>query len=118
MELNEYQSAAATTAIYPSAGTGNPEAISYTIFGLLGESGEIANKWKKFFRDHDEFIPNDEWLEHYKHFLRDELGDALWYVANLAKELGIDLDTLASDNLDKLESRAERGALRGSGDHR
>jgi NTP pyrophosphatase (non-canonical NTP hydrolase) len=47
-----------------------------------------------------------------------ELGDVLWYVAQLASELGYDLDEVASANLDKLASRAARGRITGSGDHR
>jgi NTP pyrophosphatase (non-canonical NTP hydrolase) len=47
-----------------------------------------------------------------------ELGDVLWYVAQLATELGLDLDAVARENLDKLLSRQQRGVLSGSGDDR
>ncbi len=47
-----------------------------------------------------------------------ELGDVLWYVAQLATEAGLDLDEIADDNLAKLLSRQERGVLQGSGDTR
>jgi NTP pyrophosphatase (non-canonical NTP hydrolase) len=47
-----------------------------------------------------------------------ELGDVLWYVAQLATEAGLDLDEIAEDNLAKLLSRRERGVLQGSGDSR
>ncbi|MGH2741150.1 MAG: MazG nucleotide pyrophosphohydrolase domain-containing protein, partial [Thermoleophilaceae bacterium] len=47
-----------------------------------------------------------------------ELGDVLWYVAQLATEAGLDLDELAQANLDKLQSRQRRAVLQGSGDSR
>ena len=47
-----------------------------------------------------------------------ELGDVLWYCANLAHELGTTLEDVAQGNLDKLFSRKERGTLQGSGDNR
>ena len=50
--------------------------------------------------------------------LRLELGDVLWYVAQLATELGLDLEDIASANLDKLASRAARHVIGGDGDQR
>ena len=47
-----------------------------------------------------------------------ELGDVLWYVAQLATELELDLDEIAEANLEKLLSRQRRGVLSGSGDDR
>jgi NTP pyrophosphatase (non-canonical NTP hydrolase) len=47
-----------------------------------------------------------------------ELGDVLWYAAQLATEAGLDLDEIAEDNLAKLLSRKERNVLQGSGDTR
>jgi NTP pyrophosphatase (non-canonical NTP hydrolase) len=50
--------------------------------------------------------------------LAGELGDVLWYVAQVATEAGLDLEAIARANLDKLLSRQERGVLSGSGDSR
>jgi NTP pyrophosphatase (non-canonical NTP hydrolase) len=47
-----------------------------------------------------------------------ELGDVLWYVAQVATELGLDLDAIAEGNIEKLLSRQRRGVLSGSGDNR
>ena len=47
-----------------------------------------------------------------------ELGDVLWYVAQLASELGLALEDVARENLEKLGSRQRRGVLSGSGDER
>ena len=50
--------------------------------------------------------------------LEQELGDVLWYLAQLATEAGLDLGQVAAANLDKLAARAARGTLHGSGDDR
>ncbi|HWX87432.1 MAG TPA: MazG nucleotide pyrophosphohydrolase domain-containing protein, partial [Solirubrobacteraceae bacterium] len=47
-----------------------------------------------------------------------ELGDVLWYVAQLASELDLSLEEIAKQNLEKLFSRQARGVLSGSGDDR
>ena len=47
-----------------------------------------------------------------------ELGDVLWYAANLANAIGYTLSDIAEINLQKINSRAQRGTLHGSGDNR
>ena len=109
MDLSTYQSRARETARYPGVGS-NP---IYPTLGLCGEAGEVADKVKKVIRDRGgAFSP--EVIE----ALQLELGDVLWYVAQLASELGLDLEAVAHANLDKLASRAARNVIAGSGDHR
>jgi NTP pyrophosphatase (non-canonical NTP hydrolase) len=109
MDFAEYQSLSRRTATYPRAG----EDMTYPALGLCGEAGEVAEKVKKTIRD-DGGVLSDERRD----ALARELGDVLWYVAQLATEAGLDLETIAGDNLEKLLSRQERGVLRGSGDDR
>jgi NTP pyrophosphatase (non-canonical NTP hydrolase) len=109
MDLSEYQMLSRRTATYPNVG----EDMTYPALGLCGEAGEVAEKVKKTIRD-DGGVLSDERRE----ALSRELGDVLWYVAQLATEAGLELESIAADNLDKLLSRQERGVLRGSGDDR
>lgn len=112
MKFSEYQAATGATAIYPDAGEGTWDAISYVGLGL-GEVGEVQGKLKKIIRDHGGDCPPD--LER---AIKKELGDALWYVARLCVELDLDMDEIALANLEKLDDRKDRGVLGGSGDNR
>lgn len=109
MNLSEYQKKASTTALYPNAGNN----LYYPALGLGGETGEVLNKIKKVMRDHGGTVTDE-----YREILRGELGDVLWYVAALARELNLDLDDIAKANLEKLFTRKERGTLSGDGDNR
>jgi NTP pyrophosphatase (non-canonical NTP hydrolase) len=109
MQMNDYQQQAAQTARYPQRGA-NP---IYPTLGLAGEAGEVCEKVKKILRDAEgEFSPEAVAT------IKKELGDVLWYVAMLADELGLSLEEVAAENVAKLQSRAERGKLGGSGDER
>jgi NTP pyrophosphatase (non-canonical NTP hydrolase) len=103
MKMNEYQDAARATAIYSSE-----HDIVYPALGLAGEAGEVADKVKKVLRGDKVDLETIAY----------ELGDVLWYVAALAGDLGYDLDTIAKKNIEKLNSRKERGVTRGDGDNR
>lgn len=120
--LNNYQDDAGVTAIYPHAGTGREAAVNYAILGLIGEAGELANKWKKLYRDAPNFATHPAEYHDYYSKLREaiiaELGDVLWYAANLSTELGISLGAVANSNYQKLIARSERNVLHGSGDER
>ena len=103
MGLNEYQKAAANTAIYKAE-----HSVLYPALGLAGEAGEVANKVKKMLRDGD----------FDRHAIAAEIGDVLWYIAALSRDLNIDMHDLAMSNLEKLYGRKARGTLKGSGDKR
>lgn len=109
MTLNEYQNNASKTAIYPNRG----KNIIYPTLGLLGESGEIAEKVKKMIRD-----DNGKLTKEKKSLMIKELGDVLWYLSQLAHELDTTLDNIAQINIDKLFDRKNRNKLQGSGDTR
>jgi len=103
MNMNDYQRQAATTAIYPAS-----VQILYPTLGLAGEAGEVANKVKKIIRDGK--------LD--KEAIGSEIGDCLWYIAAICKDLGLKMEDVAQANLDKLRQRQEKGTLSGSGDAR
>ncbi len=133
--LNEYQEDAVATAIYP--GKGACAGALYCALKLAGEAGEVAEKVGKAIRD-DGFLFSedlttprdaafnaaDPWA-HSKWFTAErrlelikELGDVLWYVAAMSEELGVTLGDVAATNIVKLQDRAARGVLGGSGDDR
>lgn len=109
MDFQDYQERSRSTARYPQAGS-NP---IYPTLGLCGEAGEVADKVKKVLRDQggqfDAQVRDDLLLE---------LGDVLWYVAQLATELDLSLEAIAEANLAKLASRAARNVIAGHGDRR
>lgn len=104
--LNTYQQKALEYAIYP-------QPIVYPALGINGEAGEIAEKVKKVLRDKEGVFGDAERLE-----IAKEVSDVLWYVAALADDLGYTLAEIAEMNINKLESRKDRGVLGGSGDNR
>jgi NTP pyrophosphatase (non-canonical NTP hydrolase) len=127
MELNEYQKLTNNTALYhknildfinnppvaPTAAIVDILEFSYVTMGLVGEAGEIANKVKKIIRDKKCCVSQSDIDD-----LTKELGDVLWYVSELASQLGKSLSTVAKGNIDKLSKRKEAGTLQGNGDDR
>lgn len=117
VSMNDYQSAAAKTALYRDKDgelTFPREAgLSYACLGLVSEAGEVASLWKKAIRDEDGSLSPERLGK-----LEDELGDVLWYVAEIATQCGFDLGEIALHNLAKLKSRQQRNTLRGDGDDR
>ena len=107
MKLNEYQGHALETAVYPIEAK-----VIYPILGLAGESGEVADKYKKIIRG-DKVLDSAT-----RDALVGEVGDVLWYIAVLSADLGYTLEEVAQINVRKLSSRQERGVIKGDGDTR
>jgi NTP pyrophosphatase (non-canonical NTP hydrolase) len=106
MNFSEYQERANATAIYNTK-----FSILYPTLGLAGEAGEVAEKVKKIIRDNKSIVDERE-------DIAKELGDVLWYVAAVARDIGFKLEAIAEMNIEKLESRKERGVIQGNGDNR
>lgn len=109
MEFKDYEKEAGKTALYPDKGNN----YIYPTLGLTGEAGEVADKIKKIIRDDKGVLTNEK-----REALKGELGDVLWYLASLSRELGFTLDEVAEHNINKLASRHIRGKISGSGDDR
>jgi NTP pyrophosphatase (non-canonical NTP hydrolase) len=109
MNFSDYQKLSRRTAGYPSIG----HPVIYPVLGLANEAGEVAGKVKKIFRDKGGVIGEAE-----REALKAELGDVLWYIAQVCTELEIPLDEVAEANLAKLLDRQARGKIRGDGDNR
>src|SRR5688572_13508257 len=110
MRLDDYQKQALTTVI--SQDDEFKDTLHW-VLGINGEAGEIAEKIKKIIRDKGGDISQDD-----KEELAKEIGDVLWYLAVFAQDLGYSLEDIAQANLDKLQSRKQRGVLGGKGDNR
>lgn len=87
--------------------------LKYLGLALAGETGEVAEKIKRIFRDTGGELQHDS-----KQSLILELGDILWYLTRIADVLQTPLSQVARSNLKKIESRIERNQLHGSGDNR
>lgn len=106
--INDYQNRITQFAIYPAE-----HAITYLALGLASEAGEVAGKVKKVIRDSSNVFDDDAKLA-----ILAEIGDVLWYASMLATEIGVDMSDVLAENYYKLEFRAQRGMLKGSGDNR
>lgn len=93
MKISEYQEFCAK-GILPA--TLEREPIVGFALGLAGESGEVVDDIKKKYF-HGRTIDPDHTIE--------ELGDVMWYVANIATQLGVTLDEVIERNVDKLRVR-------------
>jgi NTP pyrophosphatase (non-canonical NTP hydrolase) len=108
MTFGDYQKSALKTADLQ-----RKNELFHLLLGLVGETGEIAEKFKKLVRDKDTDESQIDRAD-----IQKELGDILWYVAVLAEYLGIKLEDVATLNIQKLADRQKRGVLGGTGDNR
>lgn len=115
MDFREYQQKSKLTFHIPDGIILHDDKDFKTLLGRIslgvaGETGEICEKVKKFLRGDD--------MPTFSNDLGKEIGDVLWYLAILADLIEVDLQYIAEKNVEKLQSRKERGKIQGSGDSR
>ena len=113
MNIDEYQEKAKKYDFFEETEDFNEVAFLEKVLGVVGEAGETADKIKKIIRDKSGKPTDGDKVE-----ITKELGDILWYLANIARYMGVTMTEVAQMNLDKLESRRERNKLHGEGDNR
>lgn len=122
MTLNEYQEKAMVTCM-PSC-----DNVSYMLFNLVGEVGELASKIAKDIRKGNVIMESNELcftkqvgsgeiIERIEEYQK-EAGDILWQLFGFFSAMGWKAEDVAIGNLDKLASRAKRGKIDGDGDNR
>lgn len=89
MNIQEYQTFA-TLGHKPGNG------LVVHSLGIIGEVGEVIDCIKKGLRDEAPFD-----TEH----IKEELGDVLWYICNIATDLHIDMQEVIDMNVDKIKRR-------------
>lgn len=95
MQLNEYQQLAQRTANH------NQEfALANWGLGITGEAGEVADLIKKSVF-HNHVVDKVE--------IQKELGDVMWYLAQIATTAGLTLEEIATANIEKLRKRYPNG---------
>jgi NTP pyrophosphatase (non-canonical NTP hydrolase) len=112
MRIREYQLEAQKTDQVPGTREDEGRAgIMVPLLGLAGEAGTLLTEYKKWLREGESY-------QIFKDRVSEELGDILWYVSNIASKEGLDLESIARDNLKRARSRwlpangADQGRLR------
>lgn len=113
MNLDKYQRQAAEFDLFESSVDLKSPGFLEKVLGIAGEAGEVTDKVKKIIRDKGGYASEED-----KAAIAKELGDVMWYVANVARYLNIPLSEIAEGNIDKLSSRKKRNKLHGEGDNR
>jgi NTP pyrophosphatase (non-canonical NTP hydrolase) len=120
LTFDQYAEAAAGTAIYPEIkrvdAVDNPFSsgrLTYPALGLCGEAGEVAELIKKMHRDDNGCLTLGR-----REKLKKELGDVLWYLAEISRQAGLNLSEVASANIEKLRARQAAGTIHCDGSDR
>ena len=111
--FEEYSDAVWQFASYPDRGNN----FIYPALGLAGESGEVAEKIKKLWRNQGHTAAAQLSAQQKQELVK-ELGDVLWYVNAMCRELGVAMGEVAAQNAAKLSDRAQRGVIKSEGDNR
>lgn len=96
MDLNTYQKEAQKTDRVSTLD--GDASLAVPMLGLAGETGQLLSEYKKHLRD-------GEAHRLFKERVSEELGDLLWYVANVASKFDLALSDIAAANLDKVRQR-------------
>ena len=111
--LKGYMNRFPDSTVYPGAFTGNLVEQMYLGLGLAGEAGEAVDAIKKMARlgvpKNDE---EDRVLDNMREKLFMELGDTLWYMAQIMRVYGWDLQEILQANIEKLEERRAKGEVK------
>ncbi len=97
MTINEYQVLALTTL---NPALSEKDVLINGVMGLYGEAGEAIDLVKKHLAQGHELDREN---------LAKELGDVAWYLAETARAIGYDLETILQMNIDKLKARYPEG---------
>ena len=97
MTANEYQVLAMKTL---NKDLDEREVLINGVMGLCGESGEVIDIVKKHISQGHP-LNKDKIVE--------ELGDVLWYIAELATILNVTMEDIMKYNINKLSQRYEGG---------
>ncbi len=95
MHLGDYQRRTRRTDQRQGA---EPEDVIAHLLGLVSEVGSVAAQYRKTLRDGAAHLEA-------KSRMREELGDALWYLAAMATTLDLDLEDVAVANLERTADR-------------
>lgn len=118
-DLREYTRFTRTTAVYMESIEKDTDVkslqeklcIAYCALELADEAGEAIGKIKKHIR-------GDYGFGELQERVSPELGDILYPLARLCDELGIDIQRVLEENIEKLQGRKDRGKIKGDGDYR
>ena len=97
MEINEYQYLAMVSA---NKNLSKEDMLSNGVMGLCGESGEVIDIVKKHLHHGHELD---------KKHIFEELGDVMWYIAELCTTLDFKLEDVMIANIEKLKKRYPEG---------
>lgn len=109
MEINKYQALASRTI---NKDLINIQLEHHALHGIAGEVGEIHSLYQKIYQGHVFGI------EH----LKKEIGDLMWFIAELCTALDLSMDVICEMNIEKLMERypegfdSKRSLHRSSGD--
>lgn len=100
MDFNTYQVEAQKTDRVSANQSESDAIVSLVVplLGLAGETGELLSEYKKHLRDGAAHLL-------FKDRIKEELGDLLWYVANVGAKFGVSLNDIAECNLAKTRDR-------------